>query len=151
MAIGRVSYGLYLWHWPVDVALTPDRTGLDGSGWWVEPALLALRTAVTVAFTLASYWLVEQPVRRHGLDGLRLRFPGPIRSRPATVLGCSALVVWLLVAGTARVPDGASTGGTPQAVIDAPVGVPELDGTIATIRTGLARRTTWRPCPRTGR
>ncbi|HMJ74667.1 MAG TPA: acyltransferase, partial [Iamia sp.] len=132
VAIGRVSYGLYLWHWPVDVALTPDRIGLDGSGWWVEPALLALRTAVTVVFTLASYWLVEQPVRRHGLDGLRLRFPRPIRSRPATVLGCSALVVWLLVAGTARVPDGASTGGTPQAVIDAPVGVPELDGTIAT-------------------
>jgi peptidoglycan/LPS O-acetylase OafA/YrhL len=133
VAIGRVSYGLYLWHWPVDVALTPDRTGLDGSAWWVEPALLALRTAVTVALTLASYWLIEQPVRRHGLDGLRLRFPGPIRSRPATVLGCAALVLWLLFAGTLRVPEGASTGGPPQAVRDAEVGVPELGDTVTTV------------------
>jgi peptidoglycan/LPS O-acetylase OafA/YrhL len=133
VAIGRVSYGLYLWHWPVDVVLTPDRTGLDGSGWWVEPALLALRTAVTVALTLTSYWLVEQPVRRHGVDGLRLRFPGPLRSRSATVVASAALVVWLLVAGTLRVPEDGSTGGTPQAVADAEVGVPELDGTVTTL------------------
>ncbi|HEX7131864.1 MAG TPA: acyltransferase [Iamia sp.] len=133
VAIGRVSYGLYLWHWPVDIALTPDRTGLDGSGWWVEPALLALRTAVTVALTLASYWLVEQPIRRHGLDGLRLRFPGPLRSRPATVAVSAAIVVWLLVAGTLGAPDRAGTGGTPQAVVDAEVGVPELDGTVTTL------------------
>jgi hypothetical protein len=132
VAIGRVSYGLYLWHWPVDVALTPDRTGLDGSAWWVEPALLVLRTAVTVALTLASYWLVEQPVRRHGLDGLRLRF-GPVRSRPATVLCCAVLVVWLLVAGTWHAPGGGTSGGVPQAVADAPVGVPELDGTVSTV------------------
>jgi peptidoglycan/LPS O-acetylase OafA/YrhL len=134
VAIGKVSYGLYLWHWPVDVALTPDRTGLDGTGWWVEPALLALRTAVAVALTLASYWLVEQPVRRHGLDGLRLRFPGPLRTRPATAVVSTALVVWLLVAGTTgTAEDDGGTGGTPQAVVDAEVGVPELGGTVTTL------------------
>jgi peptidoglycan/LPS O-acetylase OafA/YrhL/lysophospholipase L1-like esterase len=58
VAVGAVSYGLYLFHWPVFVLLDPARTGLDGA------ALFACRIAVTVAVTIASYWIVEQPVRR---------------------------------------------------------------------------------------
>ncbi len=131
VAIGRVSYGLYLWHWPVNVVLTPDRTGLDGDGWWVDPALLLLRTSVAVAFTVASYLLVEQPVRRGGLDGLRLRLPGPLRGDVATTLGCVALVGWLLVAGTLHVP--ATSGRTPAALADAAVGVPEVSGDVTTV------------------
>ena len=35
--LGRVSYGVYLWHWPAIMLLTPPRVGIDGVG------LLALR------------------------------------------------------------------------------------------------------------
>ena len=56
-AVGVISYGLYLWHWPVYVVLSPERTGLGGGG------LLLARVAVSVALALASFWLVEDPIR----------------------------------------------------------------------------------------
>ena len=55
--LGQLSYGLYLWHWPVFLALTGARTGL--SGW----PLLALRTAVSLVLTVLTARLVEQPFR----------------------------------------------------------------------------------------
>lgn len=57
VAVGTVSYGLYLYHWPVFLALDADRVGLDG------PALAAVRLAVTTALTVASYRWLERPVR----------------------------------------------------------------------------------------
>jgi peptidoglycan/LPS O-acetylase OafA/YrhL len=60
-AIGRISYGLYLWHWPVYVYLTPARTG------WDDAPLLFVRVTVTFALAIASYFVVEQPVRRRTL------------------------------------------------------------------------------------
>jgi peptidoglycan/LPS O-acetylase OafA/YrhL len=57
--VGAVSYGLYLWHWPVIVFLHEGNTGLDG---W---SLFVLRAAVILGATTASYYLLEQPIR-HG-------------------------------------------------------------------------------------
>ncbi len=58
MWLGAISYGVYLWHWPIFLALNGERTGL--SGW----PLFALRCAATVALAAASWWLLEQPIRR---------------------------------------------------------------------------------------
>jgi len=88
--IGLVSYGLYLWHWPVYVALTPDRVGATG------PALLVLRLAVTGLLAAGSYVLVERPVRA-GVLGRRW---SARRLRPL-VAGTLAAVVALVLAGTA--------------------------------------------------
>ena len=57
VAIGAVSYGIYLYHWPVFLLLSPAATGLQR---W---PLLVLRVAATTAVTLVSYRLLEQPVR----------------------------------------------------------------------------------------
>ena len=57
-AIGLVSYGLYVFHWPVFLWLTPARTHL---ALWPD---FGLRMLVTTALALASYYLVEVPVRR---------------------------------------------------------------------------------------
>ncbi len=57
--IGRISYGLYLWHWPIFVGLDGARTGLDG------PALFIVRLTATFAVAVASFHLIEMPIR-HG-------------------------------------------------------------------------------------
>jgi peptidoglycan/LPS O-acetylase OafA/YrhL len=66
VAIGLVSYGIYLWHWPVIVFATPSSTGLAGA------ELDAVRLAIIAVLVVASYVLVEQPVRRRRLS-VRLR------------------------------------------------------------------------------
>ena len=55
---GLVSYGLYLYHWPVFLWLDGDRTGLSTA------PLFVVRMAVVVCIAVASYFLLEQPIRR---------------------------------------------------------------------------------------
>jgi hypothetical protein len=57
-ALGLISYGLYLWHWPIYVYLDEQRTGLEGL------ELLAVRLGVTLVIALLSYRFIEQPIRR---------------------------------------------------------------------------------------
>jgi peptidoglycan/LPS O-acetylase OafA/YrhL len=57
--VGLVSYGLYLYHWPVYLWLTPERLGV--SLFWTT----LLRWAVTAGITIVSYRFLEQPIR-HG-------------------------------------------------------------------------------------
>jgi peptidoglycan/LPS O-acetylase OafA/YrhL len=61
--IGTVSYGLYLWHWPIFVYLNGARTGLSGA------ALDLARVSLTFAVATASYYLVERPIRRRRYAG----------------------------------------------------------------------------------
>ena len=66
--LGRVSYGVYLWHWPAVTLLTPDRVGANGF------TLLGLRLAFTAAGTAFSWLIIERPLtiarpRRIALTG----------------------------------------------------------------------------------
>jgi peptidoglycan/LPS O-acetylase OafA/YrhL len=63
--VGRISYGLYLWHWPIFLVLDHARTGLEGY------PLFALRTAVTFVIAVLSWYLVETPVRQMTFKGWR--------------------------------------------------------------------------------
>ncbi|KAA0107960.1 acyltransferase family protein [Mycolicibacterium sp. P1-5] len=58
VALGVVSYGVYLWHWPVFLILTGERTG------WTGYALFGARCAITLVAAVGSWWLIERPIRR---------------------------------------------------------------------------------------
>jgi peptidoglycan/LPS O-acetylase OafA/YrhL len=59
--IGRISYSLYLWHYPVLHALRVER--FDGLGW--SPVLLqVIRFGAVFGAACASFYLVEQPFLR---------------------------------------------------------------------------------------
>ncbi len=114
--IGKRSYGIYLWHWPVYMITRPTLdvplTGLP---------LLTLRIAITVTLAELSYRYVEQPVR-HGtfLEHFgRLRMSeGAERSRltrltlisgGAVAVALVVIVVGLVNAGPAPLPPGFSS------------------------------------------
>ncbi len=63
--VGKISYGLYLWHWPVFLVLNQSRTGLEGY------TLFALRFLVTMVIAVTSWYVVETPVRQMTFMGWR--------------------------------------------------------------------------------
>jgi len=80
--LGMISYGLYLWHWPVFLVLNANRTHLDGV------PLFLLRFGVSVAIALASYYLLEEPIRRQ-----RWSIHQPAVVAVLCIIGVAALLV----------------------------------------------------------
>jgi peptidoglycan/LPS O-acetylase OafA/YrhL len=87
--MGLVSYGAYLWHWPINVLFTADRTHVHGL------ALQALRLGTTFAVSAISYRFLEQPIRKHGVP-----FGRAIWVVPASV----AVAIGVVALGTMRRP-----------------------------------------------
>jgi len=90
--LGRISYGMYLWYWPVLLVMTGARTGLGGY------PLLGLRLAVIIALASASYRWVETPIRRGALPGWRALVALPATAGVAA-LGMLAAVTAAPAAG----------------------------------------------------
>jgi peptidoglycan/LPS O-acetylase OafA/YrhL len=108
--IGRRSYGIYLWHWPIFV-LTRPGLDIDLTGW----PLLALRLALTMAVAEISYRFVEMPVR----DGVLTRWwarrnePGglvPVRARRPAAIGAAFAAVMLVMLVIAQPSKGSLPG-----------------------------------------
>ncbi len=93
--IGARSYGIYLWHLPVIVLLSPDH-GFGVSGWW----LAGLQVGVTVAVAALSYRYVEMPIRRRGF---RVFMPAGRGARSVVAITGSAAAL-ALVATVAFAP-----------------------------------------------
>jgi peptidoglycan/LPS O-acetylase OafA/YrhL len=105
--LGRISYGLYLWHWPV-LVLAPAYLGVERLS--LPQGLAAVVVAMWIA--AGTYFVLEDPLRRlPGLTG---------RPRPVLLLG-TALTVVVAGAGAASshlVADPLGDGAAAQVLDD---------------------------------
>ena len=142
VALGVISYGVYLWHWPVIVVLDEVRTGFDGA------ALVALRLTVTLGIAALSFVLVERPIRAAGSTAAT--------RRPAFAIASIAMIaVAALVMGATTVPVSTASlpPWTPSSVppnlagaTDLPIGVVMVGDSVArSLAGGLPGWKPWRP------
>jgi peptidoglycan/LPS O-acetylase OafA/YrhL len=108
---GRISYGLYLYHWPLFLLLNQTRTGLHG------PALLAVRFGATFAAAALSARFIELPIRTGSFFGGQ---PARLLRRwrrllaPAAV-PCLVLVLVVTVLAVTTTPGTTASASLPAA------------------------------------
>jgi hypothetical protein len=139
--IGRRSYSLYLWHWPVFVFTRP---GVD-IGWTGWPANL-LRVGIAAVLAELSYRLVEQPFRQGRAQAWLRARQADTRVptwRPALAGGVVAAVV---VAAVASAP-ASGTGAAPSVPSASFEVVPETTTTSKVPRKASPTATTSAPRP----
>jgi peptidoglycan/LPS O-acetylase OafA/YrhL len=106
VGLGRISYGVYLWHWPIFEVLTGARTGLRGYD------LAGVRVALTLAVATASYFVIERPVQRWRVSPMR------VLPAAAAAVACVLAIALYEVPGKPTIGTAAADvlPGTPVAV-----------------------------------
>lgn len=67
--LGRRSYGIYLWHWPIFILLRP---GVDVT--WPEPVVFAVRVSLVIVISAISHRYLEVPIRNGALKKTWVRW-----------------------------------------------------------------------------
>ena len=137
--LGRRSYAVYLWFWPVFMLTRPHSdVPLRGT------PLLALRIAITLALATASYRWVEQPIREGALGRAwaDIRSGLARRARPSTTatrwaLGSAVAVVVVSTAVLVGHPVPAPPFAVPAAASASAAATP-----VASVATAIIATTT---------
>ena len=112
VGLGRISYGAYLFHWPVFLWLTTARTGLPTA------RLFVLRVMVTLALAIVSYFAIEAPIRAGRLP-LSIGLPSWANASVGLV-AVLTLITMDATAGATTPLSGAIDKAAPPPVVAAP-------------------------------
>lgn len=131
--VGRLSYSLYLWHWPF-VAVAAELAGVGRGGPDTLPVVWGLlAVALSVLPAWLSFVLVEDPVRRHGRVLAAQFSPGIVVRRTLRLgLNCTlagaALGLVLMLAAPPSETEQTARWRTPEVVeqLRSPVGADTL-------------------------
>ncbi|HEV7759920.1 MAG TPA: acyltransferase family protein [Acidimicrobiales bacterium] len=119
--LGKVSYAVYLFHWPIFLLLDEERTGID---YW---PLFFVRVGVTIALAVVSYHLLESPFRFKVAKRSRPRLVGVFAAGAAVALA----LVLVVPVHRARTIAFTSSGSEGQVHVNEVV-APKGDVTLAT-------------------
>ena len=100
--LGTISYGVYLYHWPIYVIADADRLGFDGA------PLVLVQLALTLGVSVVSFYALERPIRRAN------RMPHPL-----TFGGAAAATAAVAVVAVAVVPSAGDYWEVDEATADA--------------------------------
>lgn len=80
-ALGRHSYGVYLWHWPIWIIVSAvlGKGNPRNNGW-----VLAVTLVLTALCSAISWYLLEQPIARHSTS--YAIFPYPVSPEENKIL-----------------------------------------------------------------
>ena len=109
--IGRISYGMYLWHFPLFIFINEQRTGL--SPW----PLFVVRVIPTIGIATLSFFLVERPIRQ---GTFFTRFRAQVFTLPALGVVILAIVLATMPAADTIPVGAAATGAVPATAITSP-------------------------------
>jgi len=105
--IGKRSYGMYLWHFPIILLLAPLVNHVGGYPWWFDLIVFGL----TFGIAGLSYRFIEKPIRGGAIgDLVRKVKSGQVRLSTYTLqhavpVVASIAVLCVAVVGCAIVPD----------------------------------------------
>jgi peptidoglycan/LPS O-acetylase OafA/YrhL len=135
VAIGKRSYGLYLWHWPTFVVLNARESSRQ----------LAIAGVVTVLLNEVTYRYVELPIRGGAAGKLRIAWPNLSRMQRRMSIGVATALAAVIIGSSVQLTgiqarDVSIDQGNSDVVFVAPSTVPSttVPG-VSTTSTTLAK------------
>lgn len=129
VGLGKISYGVYLYHWPIDTLLRERGWRLDTVGGF------AVAFGLTLALTLVSYVALEQPIRR-------------ATWRPRLTMATAAAATACVALLTVTLPTAEPVIAVNQELFDA-ASIDSVDGSLAPLQPVPTPTSSTLPAPTT--